>query len=61
LAELVKGKLIGYPFRFYMIGILASLRRKTMAAPEYSLSRILATWFWKKALSKLMQRIHSLA
>jgi hypothetical protein len=24
--ELVKGKLIGYPFRFYMIGILASLR-----------------------------------
>jgi hypothetical protein len=24
--ELVKGKLVGYPFRFYMIGILASLR-----------------------------------
>ncbi len=24
--ELVKGKLIDYPFRFYMIGILASLR-----------------------------------
>ena len=24
--ELVKGKLLGYPFRFYIIGILASLR-----------------------------------
>lgn len=24
--ELVRGKLMGYPFRFYMIGILASLR-----------------------------------